>query len=94
MKLRSLAPTFLGVGAFLLLVMINQASPSAAQDSPGRVQRVTGRLHASETRVYLLKDLRAGDRLAVSMRGTSGDLDPAIGITDTTVPLKEFATRY
>ena len=73
-------------------VMLSQASPSAAQDQPARVQRITGRLQAGETHAYLLKDLRAGDRLTVSMRATSGNLDPAIGIVDTTTPLEEIVT--
>jgi len=77
-----------------MMVLLIQAGPSAAQDQPARVQRITGRLPAGETHAYLLKDLRSGDRLAVSMRSTSGNLDPAIGIMDTTVPLAEAVTRY
>jgi hypothetical protein len=76
------------------MVVLTQASPSVAQDQPGRVQRITGRLQFGETHAYLLKDLRAGDRLDVFMRSTSGNLDPAIGIVDTTLSLEEFGTRY
>ena len=78
----------------LLSVLLNQASPSAAQDQPARVQRITGRLQAGESHAYLLKDLQAGDRLTASMRSTSGNLDPAIGVTDTAMPLAEVMTRY
>ena len=74
--------------------MLTQASSSAAQGQPARVQRITGRLQAGETHAYLLNDLRAGDQLTVSMRATSGNLDPAIGIVDTTLSLEEFGTRY
>lgn len=28
------------------------------------------------------------------MQATSGNLDPAIGIIDATVPLEQFGTRY
>ena len=94
MKPRSLAALLLSAGVLLVSVMLTQASPSAAQGQPARVQRITGRLQAGETHAYLLKDLRAGDRLTVSMRATSGNLDPAIGIVDTTVSLEEFGVRY
>ena len=65
------------------MVMLGRASFAAAQDEPARVQRITDRLHAGEIHAYRLKDLRAGDRLTFSMKATSGDLDPAIGIMDT-----------
>ena len=78
----------------LVSVLLNQASPSAAQGQPARVQRITGRLQAGESHAYLLKDLQAGDRLTASMRSTSGNLDPAIGVTDTAMPLAEVMTRY
>ena len=94
MKPRSLAALLLSAGVLLVSVMLTQASPSAAQDQPARVQRITGRLQAGETHAYLLNDLRAGDQLTVSMRATSGNLDPAIGIVDTTMSLEEFGTRY
>ena len=51
-------------------------------------------MHAGESQAYLLKGLKTGDRLTVSMRATSGDLDPAIGVLDTTTPLGEVMTRY
>jgi len=93
-KPRSLAALLLSAGVLLVGIMLTQASSSAAQGQPARVQRVTGRLQAGATHAYLLKDLRTGDRLTVSMRATSGNLDPAIGIVDTTLSLEEFGTRY
>lgn len=86
-----------GIVASLLLIVglvLGQASPSAAQDQLARVQRVTERLSAGQTHAYLLSDLQAGDRLTVSMQATSGNLDPSIGIRDTTVPLEVFGPRY
>jgi hypothetical protein len=94
MKPRSPAILLLGAGFTLCMVLLGGAAAGAAQDPPGRVQRITERLQAGETHAYLLKDLRAGDRLAVSMRSTSGNLDPMIGIKDTTVPLGDAMIRF
>ena len=94
MKPRFLATLLVSVGVLLVSVMLTQANPSAAQDQPARVQRITGRLQAGETHAYLLNDLRAGDQLTVSMRATSGNLDPAIGIVDTAMSLEEVGTSY
>jgi hypothetical protein len=77
-----------------LAVMLSPEGPSVAQDRPGRIQRITGRMLPGETDAYLLKNLRTGDTLTVSMRGTSGELDPAIGIVDTSVPLEEVLARH
>ena len=85
---------FLGAALLLLAAMLTAAGASAAQDSPGRVQRITARLQSGESQAYLLKDLKSGDRLTVSMQASSGDLDPAIGILDTSMPLGEVMTRY
>jgi hypothetical protein len=82
------------LAGILVSVALGQASPSAAQDQPGRVQRIQERLQAGETHAYLLKDLQSGDRLTVSMQATSGNLDPAIGIVDTTLSLEEFGASY
>ena len=94
MKPRYLPALLLSAGVLLVSVMLIQASPSAAQDPPARGQRITGRLQAGETHAYLLNDLRAGDQLTVSMRATSGNLDPATGIVTATLSLEEFGTGY
>jgi hypothetical protein len=94
MKPRSRALLSFGVGLLLVLALVGLAGLAAAQEPPGRVQRITGRLDAGETHAYLLRELRAGDRLAVSMRATSGNLDPVIGVLDTATPLQEILTRF
>jgi hypothetical protein len=94
MKPRFLPALFLIAVVLLVMVLLSQADPSAAQDPLERVQRITARLQVGETHAYLLKDLQAGDRLNVSMRATSGNLDPMIGIMDTATPLAEVMTRY
>ena len=93
-KRRSPAAFLLSVGVILVSVLLSQASSSAAQGQPPRVQRITGRLPADATHAYLLQDLRTGDKLSVSMGATSGNLDPAIGIMDARLPLAETMTRY
>ena len=94
MKQRSLAALLLSAGVFLAGMMLLLASPSAAQDQPARTQRITARLQAGETHAYLLQDLQAGDILTVSIRSTSGNLDPLIGIVDSAAPLDEAMAAY
>ena len=76
-----------------MIAMLGRASFAAAQDEPAGVQRITDRLHAGEIHAYLLKDLQTGDRLTFSMKATSGDLDPALGIMDTSSSPQEVMTR-
>lgn len=80
--------------ALLTLFLFGITSIVAAQDETGRIQRIAGKLDAGEVDVYLLQDLQAGDRLVVSMRTTSGNLDPAIGVVDTSVPMDELIARF
>ena len=94
MKPQSIATYLLVAGLLLASVVLGQARPAAAQDQPGRLQRITERLQPGETHAYLLEDLQAGDQLTVSMQATSGNLDPAVGIIDTSAPLEEFGTSY
>ncbi len=94
MKQRALAALLLSVAVLLAGLMLLPASPSVAQDQPARTQRITARLQAGETHAYLLQDLQPGDRLTVSMQATSGNLDPAIGIVDTAVPLDETMAAF
>ena len=82
------------MGVLLVSVALGQANSAAAQDQPGRLQRVAERMQAGETHAYRLKDLQAGDRLTVAMQSTSGNLDPAIGIMDATAPLADTMARY
>ena len=94
MKQRPLAVLFLSVAVLLAGIVLLPASPSAAQDQPARTQRITARLQAGETHAYLLPDLQTGDILTISMRSTSGNLDPVIGIVDTAAPLDETMAAY
>lgn len=60
----------------------------------GLTQQITGRLEPDKIDTYLIRDLQVGDRITVAMRAISGDLDPAMGIIDTTRPLAELETAY
>lgn len=94
MKSRSLHSIVLGCLVLITVGMLSWAGSASAQDQIGRVQKITERLHAGETDAYILKDLQPGDKLTVSMRATSGNLDPIVGILTTTMPLEEILTRY
>lgn len=94
MKQRPLAVLLFSVTVLLAGLAFLPASLSAAQDQPARTQRITARLQSGETHVYLLKDLQEGDRLTLSMRSTSGNLDPLIGIVDIAAPLDETMAAY
>ncbi len=94
MRQRPRAVTFITITILLLSALFSATGLAAAQDQPGRTQQINGRLQAGETHAYLLRDLQTGDRLSISMRATSGNLDPAIGVVDTTTPLAELMPRY
>jgi hypothetical protein len=80
----------------LLAVFIDPGSTvSAAQTtSASEVQRIAGRIEASNNDVYRLTDLRAGETLYVYMRATTGNLDPAAGVLDGSGDLAAFVTQY
>lgn len=51
----------------------------------GTVQELTGRVDPGEAVLYLLPHLNAGETLYVRMEGTSGNLDPIVGLVDPSV---------
>ncbi len=78
----------------LLVALFGLNASVAAQEETGRVQRITGRLDAGEIDIYLLSGLQAGDRVLASMRTTSGNLDPVLGIVDTSAPIEERIAQF
>lgn len=80
--------------ALLAGVLCVWVAPAAAQGRTGLVQRITGRLEAGENHAYLIRGLQPGDRLSVSMRATSGNLDPVAGVMDSSRPLTEIDAAY
>lgn len=68
----------------LLLLLACLAAPVAAQDewqSESPVEIVTGTIEPESGHQYLLPGLTGGDTLYVYMEGTSGNLDPFIGVS-------------
>jgi hypothetical protein len=59
-----------------------------------QVQRITGWIEPGKNHAFLVRDLRAGDHLTISMRATSGNLDPAVGVMDTARPIAEVEADY
>lgn len=90
----NVVPAALFCAVLLIVGLLAAPGPAAAQDQAGRVQQLAGQLDAGEADAFLLRALQPGDRLTVSLRSTSGNLDPAVGIVDTSVPLDERIARY
>lgn len=78
------------VGTFLLW----NAGPATAQEQSDLVRVINGRLQPGETHAYLLRDVRAGDRISLAMRATSGNLDPVVGIMEANRSLAEVDAAY
>lgn len=64
------------------------------QQTAGSVQQINDYLRPGESHAYLLRDLQAGDEIAVAMQTTSGDLDPMVGIMDTSGSLADVDAAY
>src|SRR3990170_7096671 len=76
----------------LLSLMINMAASWAEEE--GKVQVLTGRIEPGSFITYLLPHLKHGDRLFVYMRGTSGNLDPGIGLIDASLDVVALEKEY
>jgi hypothetical protein len=68
-------------------------APASAQEGAA-VQELSGTIDAGEAVLYLLSDLRQGQRLAVYAQPTSGNLDPIVGILGTDVDPEAFEAAY
>ena len=70
------------------------APPLLAQTSEGSAQQINDHLESGENHAFIVRDLKAGDRLTILMHATSGNLDPMIGIMDASRPLAEVEAAY
>jgi hypothetical protein len=63
------------------LILLSGLETTYAQES-GEVQTLTGSLEMGEFLTYRLPGLKSGQTLYVYMQGTSGNLDPVVGLTE------------
>jgi len=75
-----------------MIALIN-FSPAAAQDA-GKVQIIEGHLAQGENHLYLLLHLKQGDNLSIYVESLSGNLDPAIGLSDNIVDPDEMVDSF
>ncbi len=71
--------------ALVLLILVAGLLGSLREvraQGAGQVQIVTGTIHPGEFFWYLMPDLQSDQTLYVHMQGTSGNLDPIIGLVD------------
>ncbi len=73
----------IGAAALILMVLILWSSlgTARAQES-GEIQVLTGSLEPGEFLTYRLPGLKSGQTLYVHMQGTSGNLDPVVGLLE------------
>jgi hypothetical protein len=80
---------------WLLSLAIN--SMTAPAHAAARVQEVTGHLDLQESLIYELPGLRKGETLYVHAEGTSGNLDPSVGLlkpaVDVSTAREQFRTE-
>jgi hypothetical protein len=77
----------------VLLIPLAAWAPAAAQEG-GQVQELTGNVDQDKFQFYLLPDLRQGQILYVYASGTSGNLDPIVGLIDTNRDFQTAAAQY
>jgi len=77
---------------WLLVLAIN--SMTAAVHAAARVQEVTGHLDVQDSLVYELPRLRKGETLYVHAEGTSGNLDPSVGVFKLTVDVDTVREQF
>jgi hypothetical protein len=68
---------------------------AAQAQEGGQVQELLGRIDlAQPNKVYLLSDLKQGQTLYVHMQGTSGNLDPLVGVLDSDADVDALGIEF
>jgi hypothetical protein len=81
--------------ALIILVAPLAISTHAyAQREGGQVQELSGKIEQGKLRFYLLPDLKQGQTLYVHVSGTSGNLDPLVGLVDATYNVATLREEY
>ncbi len=78
--------------AFLVLLLL--VGVGQAQEEEGQVQVERGVIRPGDFYWYVLPDLQQGQTLSVSLRGTSGNLDPIMGLVDADIKAGTIEERY
>src|SRR3989304_3566567 len=76
----------------LINLLIGLGSAQAKDNS--KVQLLTSKIEPGRFIIYLLPNLKHGDRLFVYMKGMSGNLDPFLGLIDASVDLVTLEKEY
>jgi len=79
-----------------LVILINLliGFGSAQAKGNGKVQVLTGKIDPGRFIIYLLPNLKQGERLFVYMKAISGNLDPGIGLIDASLDLVALEKEY
>ena len=77
-----------------LLLLLFAQGVAAAPAEADAVQVLTGRIDADEVVIYRLPGLKRGQRLAVHLQATSGNLDPVVGVIRAAVDARQLETLY
>ena len=67
--------------------------PVRAQEG-GQIQENTGRIEPGDITLYVLPDLRKGQKLAVRAQAASGNLDPLLAVIDGRVDPEVLETAF
>ncbi len=84
---------FLVFSLIIFLASPVALTPIYAQED-GQVQELTGKIEQGKLRFYLLPDLKKGQTLYVQLSGQSGNLDPLVGLVDTTYDVVTLRKEY
>jgi hypothetical protein len=82
------------LGLVIILSSLLPSTKHARAQGGGQVQELTGRIDPGKFRFYLLSDLEEGRTLYVHATGISGNLDPVVGLFDTTQDFGAIAAQY
>lgn len=86
-------PKLVVLALIIFLACAAPLTPTYAQEG-GHVQELTGRIEPGTLRFYLLPDLKQGHTLYVHVSGTSGNLDPLVGLVDATYDVATLRHEY